>query len=167
MFKVLYMKKYKYYHQKNLHYGLAKLEINQEQFQVLTSLDDEELEHCLSFKRSKLRTMIRIMGTIVKYQESKKNITDTSWLTYRDALTQELSLLSDIFGLYDIDIPLDAEIDELGLGLLSVVNRRQAVLCSLRLKKSMPDIELKVKSPERLQFFVKHIISKNLHTIPT
>ncbi|MDE1265079.1 hypothetical protein [Vibrio aestuarianus] len=161
------MKKYKYYHQKIVHYGLTKFDINQEQFQVLTSLDDEELEHYLSFKRSKLRTMIRIMGTIVKYQESKKNITNTSWLTHRDALTQELSLLSDIFGLYDIDIPLDAEIDELGLGLLSVVNRRQAVLCSLRLKKCMPDIELKVKSPERLQFFVKHIISKNLHTLPT
>ncbi|MDH5999651.1 hypothetical protein, partial [Vibrio aestuarianus] len=88
--------------------------------------------------------------------------TNPSWLIYRDVLTQELSLLSDVFGLYDI--PLNAEIDELGLSLLSAVNRRQAVLCSLRLKKSMPDIELKVKSPERLRFFIKHIITKNCST---
>lgn len=154
------MKKYKYYHQKFLHYGLTKFDINQEQFQVLTSLNDEELEYCLSLKISKLRTMIHMMGTIVKYQESKQNVTNPSWLIYRDALTQELSLLSDVFGLYDI--PLNAEIDELGLSLFSAVDRRQAVLCSLRLKKSMPDIELKVKSPERLQFFIKHIISKKL-----
>ncbi|CAH8232862.1 hypothetical protein [Vibrio aestuarianus] len=154
------MKRYKYYHQKFLHYGLTKFDINQEQFQVLTSLDDEDLEYYLSLKRSKLCTMIHMMGTIVKYQESKKNNTAPSWLIYRNVLPQELSLLSDVFGLYDI--PLNAEIDELGLSLLSVVNRRQAVLCSLRLKKSMPDIELKVKSPERLRFFIKHIISKKL-----
>lgn len=74
------MKKYNRVYQRVLHYYLSKAQLVEEEFLVLTTLTEEEIESFFLDRIKTVRKVIYLLGQIVEYQKSKRDIDYLSWL---------------------------------------------------------------------------------------
>ncbi|EOG7723927.1 hypothetical protein ACLIN9_004352, partial [Vibrio parahaemolyticus] len=131
------MKKYNRVYQRVLHYYLSKAQLAEEEFLVLTTLTEEEIESFFWDRIKTVRKVIYLLGQIVEYQKSKRDIDYLSWVEMQALIPRELCLISDSIGLHtQIDV---TDKNSLGLGLLSSIDRRKAIVWGLRLKYSAPE----------------------------
>ncbi|EGQ9306863.1 hypothetical protein F7U82_15350 [Vibrio parahaemolyticus] len=149
------MKKYNRVYQRVLHYYLSKAQLTEEEFLVLTTLTEEEVESFFWDRIKTVRKVIYLLGQIVEYQKSKRDIEYLSWISSQALIPRELYLISDSIGLHtQIDV---TDKNSLGLGLLSSIDRRKAIVWGLRLKHSAPEKMLTVDSGARLRYLINRI----------
>ncbi|EMN6297067.1 hypothetical protein WB514_004574 [Vibrio parahaemolyticus] len=149
------MKKYNRVYQRVLHYYLSKAQLAEEEFLVLTTLTEEEIESFFLDRIKTVRKVIYLLGQIVEYQKSKRDIEYLSWIGTQALIPRELCLISDSIGLHTkIDV---TDKNSLGLGLLSSIDRRKAIVWGLRLKHSAPEQMLTVDSGARLRYLINRI----------
>ncbi|HHG3164440.1 TPA: hypothetical protein ACPVW4_004557 [Vibrio parahaemolyticus] len=149
------MKKYNRVYQRVLHYYLSKAQLAEEEFLVLTTLTEEEIESFFLDRIKTVRKVIYLLGQIVEYQKSKRDIDYLSWGGRQALIPRELCLISDSIGLHtQIDV---TDKNSLGLGLLSSIDRRKAIVWGLRLKHSAPEQNLTVDSGARLRYLINRI----------
>ncbi|RFD44488.1 hypothetical protein H330_013795, partial [Vibrio parahaemolyticus 3631] len=130
------MKKYNRVYQRVLHYYLSKAQLAEEEFLVLTTLTEEEIESFFLDRIKTVRKVIYLLGQIVEYQKSKRDIDYLSRVGMQALIPRELCLISDSIGLHtQIEV---TDKNSLGLGLLSSIDRRKAIVWGLRLKHSAP-----------------------------
>ncbi|EGQ7830763.1 hypothetical protein [Vibrio parahaemolyticus] len=149
------MKKYNRVYQRVLHYYLSKAQLAEEEFLVLTTLTEDEIESFFWDRIKTVRKVIYLLGQIVEYQKSKRDIEYLSWIGTQALIPRELCLISDSIGLHTkIDV---TDKNSLGLGLLSSIDRRKAIVWGLRLKHSAPEQMLTVDSGARLRYLINRI----------
>ncbi|EGR4255104.1 hypothetical protein DDN41_17775 [Vibrio cholerae] len=149
------MKKYNRVYQHVLHYYLSKAQLAEEEFLVLTTLTEEEIQSFFFDRIKTVRKVVYLLGQIVEYQKSKRDINYLSSIGMQALIPRELCLISDSIGLHTkIDV---TDKNSLGLGLLSSIDRRKAIVWGLRLKHSAPEQKLTVDSGARLRYLINRI----------
>lgn len=130
------------------HHCLAKERLTAEQFEVLTGLTQTEIECYFKQSSRHIKKRLLRLGKVVRYQKSKQAEISSDWLTLRRELGQKLCLYSDTIGIQRVT--QEAHDLEYGLALLASIDRRKAIIWSIRLRKAMPEFSVKVASVPRL-----------------
>lgn len=143
-------------HQNTLHYCLASKRMSQDEFSILTSLTNDEIELFFSEDRRYILNVVKTIGQIAQYQKSRieKNLKEFSLL--RQALNQKLYLWSD--SLKICKVPDTNSINELGLALLSQYNHRQATIWSIRLGIELPRYVIAMSQSFRLEGLILNVL---------
>lgn len=156
------MKKYKKLHQIYLHYLLVNRRLSPEQYSVLTSLTESEVQVWFTPRRSKITSLVKILGSVVIYQARKGNASDCSWLQSKQYLNQSQYLWSSTLGIkLDSNVSKNICTQKIGLALLAIHNQRHAIIWALRLGISLPESILSVESSTRLDAFILQV-AKNV-----
>lgn len=144
-----------------LHYHLAKTYLTCEQFQVLTTLDAKEVNIYFNNSTLSIKNIIQQLGMVVLYQRLKldSSVDRHQWLRLRQTIPGNLHLWSDCIRLDDNGNSAEICELQLGLSLLAVANRRQAIIWSLRLNIALFDDCFKVKSLERLHVVINRCLT--------
>ncbi len=152
------MKKYKKLHQTYLHYLLVNRRLSVDEYNVLTSLTESEIQIWFTPRRSKITKLVQVLGSAVIYQVRKDYACDRSWLLSHQCLNQKQYLWSNTLG-----IELDPEgmtsmcPQNLGLALLAEHNPRNALIWAMRLGVSVPVSALIVRFPARLAWYIAQV----------
>ncbi|WP_434525707.1 hypothetical protein [Photorhabdus asymbiotica] len=154
------MKKSKRHYYKILHYYLVKGFLNEEAFNIITELSDEEIVMWFSSSRTRVSKVIELLSLVAQYQRARLNYTGVDWLGYRKKLLQSYYLWSD--AAFFKEIPGGYTSQELGLIVLAAVNRRQAIVWSLRLGVKLPEGRVIVGRPEYLKSLILGITENNV-----
>ncbi|AMF96282.1 hypothetical protein AL538_00360 [Vibrio harveyi] len=149
------MDKIKRRYQILLHRCLVGNQISQEMFSVLTQLTNDEINLWFSNKVPEVRLIVYTLGMIVEYQTAKQVGNVSKMYSLRQVLGQDLSLWSDSVGFESLSYKLNSV--ELGLLVLKLRDHRQAVIWALRLKVSLPEESMFVRSPYRLRNLILRI----------
>ncbi len=130
------------------HHCLAKEHLIIEQFDVLTGLTQEEIECYFKQSSRHIKNRLLRLGKVVRYQKSKQAEISSDWLVLIRELGQKSCMYSDSIGIESIT----QEVNDLeyGLALLATIDRRKAIIWSIRLRKAMPEFSVKVASVPRL-----------------
>ena len=152
------MKKYKKLHQTYLHYLLVNRRLSVDEYNVLTSLTESEVQIWFTPRRSKIIQLVQVLGRAVMYQARKHYAGDRSWLLSQQCLNQRQYLWSNTLG---IELEPDGTTSmcpqKLGLALLAKQNPRHAIIWSMRLGVSVPASILAVRSPARLGVYIAQV----------
>lgn len=152
------MKKYKKLHQTYLHYLLVNRLLSVDEYNVLTSLTESEIQIWFTPRRAKIAQLVKVLGCAVMYQARKYNACDRSWLLSQQCLNQRQYLWSNTLG---IELKPGGTTSmcpqKMGLALLAEHNPRHAIIWSMRLGVSVPASVLAVRSPARLGVFIAQI----------
>ncbi|CAQ85549.1 MULTISPECIES: hypothetical protein [Photorhabdus] len=154
------MKKSKRHYYKILHYYLVKGFLNEEAFNIITELSDEEIVMWFSLSRTRVSKVIELLSLVAQYQRARLNYTGVDWLGYRKKLLQNYYLWSD--AAFFKEIPGGYTSQELGLIVLAAVNWRQAIVWSLRLGVKLPEGRVIVGRPEYLKSLILGITENNI-----
>jgi len=152
------MKKYNRLHQIYLHYLLVNRQLPQDEYNVLTSLTESEVQIWFTPSRLKLTKLLKMLGNVAIYQVRKHCAYDRSWLLSQQCLNQRQYLWSDMLG---IEIDSDSRISlcpqSLGLALLAEYNPRNAIIWSIRIGLPVPASVFTVRCPARLGLFIAQL----------
>lgn len=157
------MKKYKKLHQTYLHYLLVNRRLSVDEYNVLTSLTESEIQIWFTPRRSKITKLVQILGSAVMYQVRKDYACDRSWLLSQQCLNQRQYLWSNT-----LEIELHPEgmtskcPQKMGLALLAEHNPRNALIWAMRLGVSVPSSALAVRFPSRLAGFIA-LVAKDVN----
>ena len=152
------MKKYKKLHQTYLHYLLVNRRLSPDQYSVLTTLTESEVQVWFTPRRSKITALVKVLGSVVIYQARKGDASDRSWLLSKQYLNQSQYLWSSTLGIkLDSNVSKNMCTQKLGVALLAIHNPRHAIIWALRLGIPLPESILAVKSSTRLDAFILQV----------
>lgn len=128
---------------------------------MLTTLDAKEVNDYFNYSTLNIKRMIQQLGTIALYQRCKLNssVDSQQFIRLRQTMPRNLHLWSDCVGVDDIGSLAGFSELQLGLSLFSNVDRRKAIIWSLRLKINLSENFFKVKSLERLRFVINRCLT--------
>ncbi len=137
------------------HHCLANERLTVEQFEVITGLTQMEIE-CFFNKSSRhIKKRLLCLGKVVRYQKSKQAKISYDWITLHRELGQKVCLYSDTVGIHEV--LHEAHDLEYGLALLTIIDRRQAIIWAMRLRIIVPEFSVKIVSPPRLRFLYEKL----------
>lgn len=145
----------KRHYNKILHYYLTHRDLNEEAYQVITSVQPNDIALLLTNSKKKMEKIAEKLVLIVRYQQAKLLRQQQEWLRYRSSLSAYDYLFSD--AAHFMVIPDGYTDQEQAINLLSVVDRRRAIICSLRLNIQIPDNPIILKRPECINFIINNI----------
>lgn len=153
------MSKSKRHYDKILHYYLAHRDLNEEAYQVVTSTQPSDLALWLTSSKKQMGRITETLSLVVKYQQAKLMHQQQEWLGYRNSLSAYDYLFSD--AAHFVTIP-DGYTDlEHAINLLAVVDRRRAIIWSLRFNIQLPDNPIIMKRPECINFIINKGLAKS------
>lgn len=144
------------HYDKILHYYLTNGYLNEEAFQVVTGLHPEDIALYFTGSKKKLMAITETLSLVVKYQQAKLKHQQQEWLKYRNRLSAYDYLFSDAADF--ISIPDGYTDQEQAINLLSVVDRRRAIIWSLRFNIIVPENPIIMKRPECINFIINKIV---------
>lgn len=153
------MSKSKRHYDKILHYYLTHRYLNEEAYQVVTSLQPSEIALFLASSKKQMGSITETLSLVVKYQQAKLLHQQQEWLHYRNSLSAYDYLFSD--AAHFVTIPDGYTDQEQAINLLSVVDRRRAIIWSLRFNIKIPDNPIIMQRPECINFIINKIIAKS------
>lgn len=152
------MEKYKKLHQTYLHYLLVNRRLSPNEYSVLTSLTEREIQLWFTPIRSKITQLVTVLGRVVMYQARINDVAARSWLLSQQCLNQRQYLWSNTLGIeLNSDGMTSMCLQTMGLILLAEHNPRHAIIWAMRLGVSVPASVLAVRSPARLGVFIAQV----------
>lgn len=148
----------KRHYNKILHYYLTHRNLSEEAYQVITSLQENDIALWGGGSRKLMGCITDQLALVVKYQQAKLMQQQQQWLHYRNSLSAYDYLLSD--AAHFVTIPSGYTDQEQAINLLSVVDRRRAIIWSLRLNIQIPDNPIIMKRPECINFIINKTMVK-------
>ncbi|AVI67754.1 regulator [Shewanella sp. WE21] len=152
------MEKYKKLHQKYLHYLLVNRRLGVDEYSVITSLTEREIQIWFTPRRSKITKLMTLLGRAIIYQARKHYASDHSWLLNKQYLNQRQYLWADTLAIELVpESATSVCVQTLGLALLAEHNPRHAIIWAMRLGVSVPSSVLVVGSLVRLEVFIAQV----------
>ncbi|WP_148284486.1 hypothetical protein [Providencia burhodogranariea] len=153
------MSKSKRHYDKILHYYLTHRYLNEESYHVVTSLQPNEIALCLTGSKKQMVSITETLSVVVRCQQAKLMHQGQQWLHYRNSLSAYDYLFSD--AAHFVTIPDGYTDQQQAINLLSVVDRRRAIIWLLRFNIEIPDNPIIIQRPECIKFIINNITVKS------